>query len=77
VTVQREVWFIRMGWSYVPCHWKGIAVMAVVILPAVAAIDLGQAALDDLGYPKADWLPFPVFFVPASLFLLRVAKRHS
>jgi len=77
VTVQREVWFDKVAWSYMPCHWKGVAVMAAVMLPAVVAIILGQMALDELGYGSVDWLPFPVFFIPALLYLLGVAKRHS
>jgi hypothetical protein len=77
VQVRREIWFHKILWSYMPCHWKGLAVMAAVIFPTVVAIIAGQAALDAVGYASADWLPFPVFFIPALLFLLSVAKRHS
>jgi hypothetical protein len=77
VQVRREIWFHKVLWSYIPCHWKGFAVMAAVIFPTVLAILAGQAALDAVGYASADWLPFPVFFIPALLFLLGVAKRHS
>jgi hypothetical protein len=75
--VRREIWFHKVLWSYIPCHWNGFAVMAAVIFPTVLAILAGQAALDAVGYASADWLPFPVFFIPALLFLLGVAKRHS
>lgn len=75
--MQREVWFQRVAWSYVPCHWKGFAVMAAVILPTLTAIFVGQMVLDVLGYRSADWLPLPVFLIPALLLLLGIAKRHS
>ena len=75
--VQRERWFQKVGCSYTPCHWKGFAIMAAVIVPTVAAILLGQKALDGLGYRSADELPFPIFFIPALVFLLGVTKRHS
>ena len=75
--MQREVWFEKVGWSYMPCHWKGVAVMAVIIFPAIAAIMLGQMALESIGYGRADWLPFAAVFIPALFFLFRIAKRHS
>ena len=77
MSLRGEVWFEKVAWSYMPCHWKGVAVMAGVILPTVAAIILGQAALDRLDYGSADWLPFPIFFILAFLLLLGIAKRHS
>jgi uncharacterized protein (DUF983 family) len=51
--------------------------MAVIILPTVAAIILAQMLLNSLGYEHADWLPFVIFFIPALLFSLGIAKRHS
>lgn len=75
--MQREKWFDKIAWGYMPCHWKGVAVMAAVIFPTAAAIFVGQTVLDYLGYRSADWLPFFAFFVPALLLLERVARRHS
>ena len=77
MTLQREIWFERMGISYIPCHWKGFAVMGAVILPTLRAMFLGQLALDRLGYSSVRLLAFPAFFFPALIFLLGVAKRHS
>lgn len=77
VTLEREIWFEKMGLNYVPCHWKGFAVMGAVILPTLGAMFLGQLALDRLGYGSVDWLAFPAFFIPALIFLLGVARRHS
>ncbi|RMB39190.1 hypothetical protein C8J47_0114 [Sphingomonas sp. PP-F2F-G114-C0414] len=75
--MQREVWFEKVGWSYMPRHWKGFGVLTAVILSTVVAILLGQAMLDGLGYFIADWLPFPMFLIPALLLVLGIAKRHS
>jgi hypothetical protein len=75
--LKREIWFEKVAWSYMPCHWKGFGVMAAVILPTVLAIFLGQTVLNGLGYRSANWLPFPNFFIPALFFLLRIAKHHS
>ena len=75
--MRREVWFEKVAWSYMPCHWKGFGVLAAVTLPTVAAIMVGQAVLGGLGYRTLDWLPFPIFLTPTLLFLLGIAKRHS
>jgi hypothetical protein len=77
VTLEREIWFEKMGLSYIPRHWKGFAVMGAIILPTLGAMFLGQLALDRLGYGSVGWLAFPAFFTPALIFLLGVAKRHS
>ncbi|MFS0735722.1 hypothetical protein ABC347_01615 [Sphingomonas sp. 1P06PA] len=76
MTVQREVWFHKVAWSYIPCHWKGFAMMAAIIFPTVVAIIVGQMVLGSLGYGDVDWLPLAIF-IPALLILLRIAKRHS
>ena len=75
--MRREIWFQKVAWSYIPCHWKGFAVMAAIILPTLAAITLAHTALDALGFSGADGLPFPIFLISAVLFLLGIAKRHS
>lgn len=77
VILEREIWFEKIGVGYMPCHWKGFAVMAGVILPTLGAMFFGQLALDRLGYGSVDWLAFPLFFIPALFFLLGVAKGHS
>jgi hypothetical protein len=75
--MQREKWFEKVAWSYVPCHWKGFAIMFAVILPTLAAIFTGEAVLGHFRYGAADWLPFLVFFPPAWLVMVGIAKRHS
>ena len=75
--MDREIWFEKVLWSYMPCHWKGWATMAVIILPTVALILTAQSVLNRLGYNRAADLSFFVFFIPAWVSLLAVTKRHS
>lgn len=77
VILEREIWFYKVGLSYIPRHWKGFAVMGAIILPTLCAMFLGQLALDRLGYGSLDWLAFPAFFIPALISLIVVAERHS
>ena len=75
--LKHEIWFEKVGLNYIPCHWKGFAVMGAVILPTLCATFVGQWALDRFGYGSVDWLAFPTFFIPALVLLLGIAKRHS
>ncbi|WP_277970257.1 hypothetical protein [Sphingomonas echinoides] len=75
--VEREVYFEKVAWSYMPCHWKGFAVMGAIILPTIGAIILAQTLLNNFGYGNAEWLPFVMFLTPALLRLLGVSKGDS
>ena len=75
--MDHEIWFEKVLWSYMPCHWKGWAAMAVIIFPAVALMLITQSVLSGLGYSRAADLSFFVFFIPAWVSLLAIAKRHS
>lgn len=75
--MRREIWFEKVGWSYMPCHWKGVMVMMAIIFPTVFAILFAQKVMEGLGYSNADWLPFVIFFFPSWLLLLGIAKRRS
>lgn len=69
----REVWFDRWLWSYMPCHWKGWALIASVVLPMVAAVLILTLMLHpDDGDPRP-FLVLPIGFV----VLLVLAERHS
>lgn len=73
----REIWFKRVMWSYVPCHWKGFGVIAAVATPTVAGFFAGEMALDALGREDLVRVVFPTVFLPALIAGLVVAKRHS
>jgi len=75
--MRREIWFHKVLWSYIPCHWKGWAVIVACVLPVGLGSDLGVSALDHFGYPEADWVPFLLLFLPAWISLFVIAKRHS
>lgn len=77
VEVDREIWFEKFLWSYMPCHWKGWAMMVVIIFPAVALILIAQSVLSGLGYNRAADLSFFVVFIPAWIALLAIAKLHN
>lgn len=70
--MDREIWFDKVLWSYMPCHWKGIAAMFAVIAPMLAAILLAQHFAGD----DADWLQVPIFLA-GLLTMLVICKRHS
>jgi hypothetical protein len=69
----QEIWFDRWLWSYMPCHWKGWALIAGVVTAGNAAlwmlIWLLHAKDDD---PR----PFLVL-IPTGLIGLVLAERHS
>lgn len=74
--MEREIWFEKWAWSYVPCHWKGCAAMTAVIMPTIATILLVHSAADAVGFPYADWLDLAIFLV-GWITIMGIAKRHS
>ena len=67
-----EIWFERVLWSYVPCHWKGWLLLFVTAFPTATAI----VVLMNLDRPKFSYLAIAIF-VLALVWLMRTAKRHS
>jgi hypothetical protein len=72
----REVWFERCWWSYMPCHWKGWALIAAFVVGTLVSCRGLDLALSVIGHP--DWafvadLPF----IPALILLWLSAERHS
>jgi len=74
--MEREIWFEKILWSYMPCHWKGWAAMAAVMAPTLAAIFLARHMAFALGYENDGWLVLPIF-LSGWLSMLFIAKRHS
>ncbi len=77
IGMDREIWFEKVLWSYMPCHWKGLAVMVGIIFPTFVLIFVSQSLLRRLGHDGLADLSFFVFFFPAWVSLLVIAKRHS
>lgn len=71
----REIWFERWLWSWVPCHWKGWALIAGVAAAANACLWLLIWISGAMNKPNADW-PFLVI-VPFVVLSWWVAERHS
>jgi len=74
--MEREIWFEKILWSYMPCHWKGWAAMVAVMAPTLLAIFLAQHVTKALGYKYDDWLVIPIFLA-GWFWLLSITKRHS
>lgn len=75
--MRHEVWFDKVLWSYMPCHWKGWAIMAAIGIPTTLAVLLAESTFDALGYANADWIPAPIIILPAFIWLMRIADRPS
>lgn len=75
--MDREIWFKKVLWSYMPFHWKGWAIMAVIVVPVFVLTMIAQSVLGGLGYDRAADLSFFILFIPAWVSLLVIAKRHS
>ena len=74
--MEREIWFEKFLWSYMPCHWKGVAAMISVVVPTVAAIILAPHAVYAIGYENGEWLQILIFF-SGWITMLIICKRHS
>jgi hypothetical protein len=72
-----EIWFEKIGWAYIPCHWKGMAVIAAFAIPVVGASLVGDRLLATFGYADAQGVPFLIALLPALFSALAIAKRHS
>ncbi|TFU03451.1 hypothetical protein EUV02_09785 [Polymorphobacter arshaanensis] len=74
--MNREIWFEKVLWSYMPCHWKGFALIATFALGTVGAIIFGQMILKSMGISDANEWPL-LIMLPAIAWVLAIAKRHT
>ncbi|MBP2275028.1 MULTISPECIES: hypothetical protein [Sphingomonas] len=72
---EREIWFYKILWSYMPIHWKGWAFTVALVAIALALVFGTQAVCRHFGVPGADDWPFFLMFpvVVAGWF---IAERH-
>ncbi len=75
--VRREIWFLKWGTSYLPIHWKGFVVMALVIVPILAVTVAGWIVLEHLGHGDFDGLLLIIMICIGLMILFPIAKRHS
>ena len=74
--MNNEIWFERVLWSYVPCHWKGWAVLFTVVsmmLVSIATLAILASALDE---PSINQLDVPIFAI-GLIVMLRISRRQS
>jgi hypothetical protein len=74
--MKQEIWFEKVLWSYMPCHWKGLVFTVILAASTVLVIFSVKAVLSYFELQRAEDLSF--LLIPAAvLYCLRVAKRHS
>jgi hypothetical protein len=72
----REIWFSRMLWSYMPCHWKGWLFLIALALLGNGAVQGGAWLATEAGHPQ--WSEFSwASLVVLIVFSWWVAERHS
>ena len=72
---QAEIWFYRWQWSYLPCHWKGWAIMGGTILVVLVVNLLLLPALVTLSEDGQN-IAFFVSIVLAIVLMEIVARKH-
>ncbi len=71
-----EIWYEKFAWSYVPCHWKGGALLVLIVAGANASLWLAiwlMGATGDSGPPLTAFLTL----VPWFALMFWMAQRHS
>jgi peptidoglycan/LPS O-acetylase OafA/YrhL len=71
----REIWFDRVLWSWVPCHWKGWALILGVVAAANASFWLLIWVSGEMNKANAGW-PYLVL-IPFIALGWWLAERHS
>lgn len=51
--------------------------MAAIGIPTALVVLLAVSVFDALGYAQNDWIPAPIIILPAFVWLMRIADRHS
>ena len=71
-----DSWFVKVGWSYVPCHWKGFALICALVAVFFASFGILRLLAVLLSAPWISYLSVVAFAV-VLLLGLRTAERHS
>jgi hypothetical protein len=71
----REIWFDRILWSWMPCHWKGWAMLATIIIAGNTFLWTLICISSAMNMRDAGW-PFLIIFPFVGLGWW-VAERHS
>ena len=71
----REIWFERLLWSWVPCHWKGWAMIGGFVAAMLACTSVLEWISSAMGKPDAVWPSLVI--VPLLALSWWLAERHS
>ncbi|MFM6831153.1 MAG: hypothetical protein ACKOVA_12615 [Novosphingobium sp.] len=74
--MEREVWFRKWLWAYVPVHWKGLALIfgaVVAVFACFAVLVLAAQYFERPAIAFTIVVPFIYILITA----LRIAARHS
>ncbi len=71
-----EPWFVKIGWSYVPCHWKGFAFITALVALFLTSVGILHLLAELLNTPWISDLSV-ASFAAVLLVGLRTAERHS
>jgi hypothetical protein len=73
---QREIWFKRLLWSYIPCHWKGWAMIVGLVACFLISMQILSWVVSATGHSDWDFVPFlPI--LPIVVLGWIVAERHT
>ena len=71
---ENEIWFERWMWSYMPCHWKGWCLLAVMIFVVIVAnVAIIPFVISE---PSLDFA-FIISVGLALAALSKIARNHS
>ena len=74
--MEPEIWFRKWLWSYVPVHWKGLALMFGAVVATFACFGLLVLAAQYWQRPAiAFTIPVPFLYILITTF--RIARRHA
>lgn len=74
--MSQDPWFVKTSWSYVPCQWKGFALIFALVAVFLASFGIFKLLAALLGAPWISYLSAASFAV-ILLVGLRTAERHS
>lgn len=74
--MEREIWFRKWLWSYVPVHWKGLALILASVVSVLVCFVLLVLCAQIFQRPAIAFT-IPVPFLYILITTLRIAQRHA
>lgn len=74
--MEREIWFRKWLWSYVPVHWKGLALILAAVVGVLACFVILVLCAQYFQRPAIAFT-IPVPFLYILITTLRIAQRHA